>query len=1786
MGDEDNCGRRIDDSIWKVWDLAGNEYKFNERMQYINHAASIHTCRTVQENSKWLLTSIRNTGGQEIDFKYTKTQVTRDPYGLPWYGEDPIIRDDVQVQLHEIYYAQNHYYVHFTTEARGDYEDSCFQSSGTCLADNQRLKSIEIYYNPSTSQGDGTNPPANSALVRKYGFNYVGDSETNGNGLFPGLYPGMYWLRNNVKYYTATLHSIQEFGKDSQSQPENHALPATLFTYSDGMHLTDVENGYNGKVHFSYEATPWPSAGVVPLDSAYNIVSYWGSGAGIPIGPGGGFSIPTSVAPGKNLFVMMDVSGDYGNDWCYSSVAYKNSAGSQYSISGPTLDLPLGASVSEAFYIGPVPANATGREADSSVNFLCGGSTADAHHLQYAQVVTRYRVTQKTIYPNAGDASSAYSYTYDYHDENGHDTAAVNTSSLTTLNPTSDYAFGKVLHTPFSEFRGHGVVKVTNPDGSYSITHYYQTDTLAGQMKDSTLYKANGQKISATVIGTRDANGQIVQGSDYNVVTISPVITGNNAVVLPKCGSTDCKDARIYWTSPKLVEKRTYNVTDSTQYLATRTEYAYLMDAGLPLYGLVKSVTTSEKNGSAWTVQTKQYSTYDLGANFINANQYIAGLTTTRIQCDANGDDSNSANLPDKVCGTIQGSYLKAEKFEYESGTGRLAVGYTMLGFTTSAVTNDGSNRNFAVQQYGYDAYGNVNRVQEGYRNAGDPANTLPKSTTSCYGSYSSTPVDPSCVDDTLGAYLGWEKNALNQVTRYSNDPVLGAPTSQTDSNGAVTSVEYDEFGRLKKVAKPGDSLADPTYQFTYHDSPTMTFPYWTEAIPKIDAGQSYVIRKFYNGLGELIQTQQVGAILEDNACSSDADSDPDVCTIVVDQKTEYASGVKHSLQTAPYAIASPGYAAPTWQNATETTYDELDRTTRIKSPDQLTDEVSQRFSYTLDGDWMKVTATDPKGNSSESWKDAWDQVRKVKPATGPMTQYSYDKVGRMTSVEQKNRADGVTFASTTLSYDMIGRKTVMTDPDMGTWQYGYDYSGNLVTQNDARGQRTCLYYDALNRLKGKNYPALGSACPPGDPQTYTVGYTYDDTANGNLGKGRRTGMHSPSDDTAWKFDARGRVLQETKTVKDGTTTVGTYVTAWTYTSADQVKTMTYPTTEVVTYSYLPQGQANSLASAYNLNYLSSLTVDPAGRLKTLVLGNNTQTSYGYNAWTVQGGRLQAIQSGNLTGLQNLAYSYDLDGNITSISDGNNSGQKQCFSYDALNRLTRATTKNDASNGCSNTTDLGVGNYDEAYSYDAITGNLSSKTGVGTYGYDPAHPHAVTKLDNVQKYVYDANGSMTSRTVAGVAFTLGYDEENHLTSLSGGGLSVIYRYDADGNRVLVKQANGDQTVYVGNYFEAFIDVDYVLPTPTQPNCGAGYHCNYLPLVLTPPLNPPATTGQIWRSYYSAGSSRITMRVQDNAGGTTGGVFWLYSDHLGSTSVAANVFGNLTSPATYYTAWGETRSSSGSLPTQHKFTGQIEDSYINLYWYGSRWYDPALGRFLSPDSIVPDPYNPLSYDRFSYVRNNSVNRVDPSGHADAVPVNAGCSDENCRQQANSIAIFVFASRHSNQSQNFLPLNNRTPVLKSAPSYTPTPHSVIVPGLTPTPKPTPATPIPTWTPKEIEQAGKIYTVTTDIADGMNIIHVPSVPGFMIDVYSQYYQDQNTGYSSERKAVRALAVAVEGQAISAAAIWLSGIGATVTLEAPPLAIAVGVTLYVSVNKNFSEVANRFNDFTLFPIINSITP
>jgi len=140
-----------------------------------------------------------------------------------------------------------------------------------------------------------------------------------------------------------------------------------------------------------------------------------------------------------------------------------------------------------------------------------------------------------------------------------------------------------------------------------------------------------------------------------------------------------------------------------------------------------------------------------------------------------------------------------------------------------------------------------------------------------------------------------------------------------------------------------------------------------------------------------------------------------------------------------------------------------------------------------------------------------------------------------------------------------------------------------------------------------------------------------------------------------------------------------------------------------------------------------------------------------------------------------------------------------------------------------------------------------------------------------------------------------------------------------------------------------------------------------------------------------------------------GRFYIHSDHLGSNSAMS--YGNghpqegqlVPDSLTRYTPFGDYRTGKQGEITDRGYTGHRENDYIKLVDMNARWYAPTIGRFISPDTIVPNPTNPQTLNRYSYVNNNPIRYTDPTGHYAANSSNGGgysCADsDDCGAKAN-------------------------------------------------------------------------------------------------------------------------------------------------------------------------------------------
>ena len=528
-------------------------------------------------------------------------------------------------------------------------------------------------------------------------------------------------------------------------------------------------------------------------------------------------------------------------------------------------------------------------------------------------------------------------------------------------------------------------------------------------------------------------------------------------------------------------------------------------------------------------------------------------------------------------------------------------------------------NSDYSQLSYGYDTYGN-RTSQTSYMAYGTaasaPASSSQETTTTTY-------------ETTYHTYATSVSNALSQPTQTGYDYGLGLPTSVTDANNAVTSATYDGFGRLKTITAPGDG--SPTLQVTYYDT---RIPFQVDLTQRVDGSASIRLSRFYDGAGQQIQTQTVGAMVNGV------------------QKNVVADSLFNSLgqinkQTVPYAVtynATPAFVSQSFsQPTTQTGYDNFERPATVTAPNGN----QAQTSYTD----LTSTVTDPKGSATTTTLDVWGRTTRLQPPTGPTVSYQYDVLNRLTDT---TRAGNVTH----IVYDNAGRKTQMSDPDMGTWNYQYDAMGNLTVQNDARNCQLSMGYDKLNRLTSK---ASSGSC---GTQISTT-YTFDQGSNGI---GRRTGMADNSGSSAWTYDNRGRMLQEVRSI----TGASPFTTSWTYNSADLPVTMTYPDNEVLTYGYNSDGTLNSTTSSLGATYASGTQYDEAGRLTSLTYGAGIiRKTWSYFAWNTasQGGLLSSATATRLSDsatLQNLAYTYDKNSNVLTILDNQAGPQTQTFTYDSV----------------------------------------------------------------------------------------------------------------------------------------------------------------------------------------------------------------------------------------------------------------------------------------------------------------------------------------------------------------------------------------------------------------------------------------------------------------------------------------------------------------------------------------
>ena len=429
------------------------------------------------------------------------------------------------------------------------------------------------------------------------------------------------------------------------------------------------------------------------------------------------------------------------------------------------------------------------------------------------------------------------------------------------------------------------------------------------------------------------------------------------------------------------------------------------------------------------------------------------------------------------------------------------------------------------------------------------------------------------------------------------------------------------------------------------------------------------------------------------------------------------------------------------------------------------------------------------------------------------------------------------------------------------------------------------------------------------------------------------------------------------------------------------------------TYTYDANG--NRLTAASGAATIT-MTYDRLNRVLTVDdddLGTTVDTTYTYSltspSWTDPSGAYtatidkfdRATAVNDPVNATDFTWAYRADGQPSSFAQPN--GNTTALAYDTLGRLTSKDT-----------TAAGPVNralYDWTYNrsgqvlteVETITGGASN--GTVTYAYDPLARLATSALSGTTTtYGWDKVPNRTSVQVgAGATATTVFDVASRPTS--GANPTATYTNDDDGRLTgrpgqtlewdhlgrltAVKDAAGTTTL--ARYTYDPLDRLKVVEHPGTDRVRFRYVGATTSVVQW--LDDVA--GSVTRTVANAWSGE---RLQDWTGSGSNLRIYGTNGHHDTTWLASNT--GTVSQSLRYDPWGTPRTTVPSGYSEFRFQGSWHDATADLGWVVTRWYAPALGRFISEDSLFGEATEPASRHLYVYGEGEPVGRWDPDGRA--------------------------------------------------------------------------------------------------------------------------------------------------------------------------------------------------------------
>jgi RHS repeat-associated protein len=871
--------------------------------------------------------------------------------------------------------------------------------------------------------------------------------------------------------------------------------------------------------------------------------------------------------------------------------------------------------------------------------------------------------------------------------------------------------------------------------------------------------------------------------------------------------------------------------------------------------------------------------------------------------------------------------------------------------------------------------------------------------------------------------------------------------TSETDPTGAVTTSACDSAGNVTSLTQQIRAVTGTyTTQGSQSRLTTSTYDSLGRPITVDPPGPSYETRT-YDASGRPTETSQLVVASPATFACSDATYD-DAGHVITQTAPDPAGNCNanpsnrgvtsytwtwsdHQLTQTdpngrtwtsdydglgrPISLASPMGAHTFWTYRLSSTEDSVDVTTNATGTPQApvgTDALTKKdilgqvtstqlesltpatTTYDVLGD--PTLSTDPAGVQTKNVHDNLGELTKSTSAFGTSsaadTTPTYNALGLVASVDgPRTDVDD----SSTFVYDLDGRPLTVTSPGaflptgaippgtsttpvsvsvvyddagervgvsqpMSTVQtlnrnWTYDTSGRVATYADLKGSTTYTYNDA------------GLVSQVADPRPQSVFYGYDYLGHEVCRHTAVCTVSTPGAD-AFTYDKAGNLLAANSTAASfsmtydnderlwkvfRSTNLTTPETTYTYNaSTGHLSSITDPA-GTTAYTYNATGAVATIDDPLGASGVSTYGYDSAGRLVSRTDAQSMLTwTRGYDPNTGLANTQTIKKTGTQTTLGSFTLGYDPAGDVTSKTStvGSNAANGSwSYAHDALGRMTSSIGPN--STGVQTTT---------LYGYDGASDRTTTKVGAGA----------------IVTTSYDAAGYPTTATDS---TTYTSDKIGDLLKVDRSGTSAdeVFGYDAYARLVCAKMAT--TTTCANTTSPITLTLDAMDRTVNRTFGSSSTNDFYRGLSQDPVKTVAGTT----TSLYEMG---LDAPMAQKVGSTTR---WYLTDLHDDIVGLADLTG-VSQGTKSFDPWGQVLATSGGTAALG-YQGDLTDPTTAQVDMGTRWYEPALGRFTARDTVFGQASDPASLNQFAYGADAPMRYIDPTGMGWCDPTYPDCSN---------------------------------------------------------------------------------------------------------------------------------------------------------------------------------------------------